>query len=138
MLTPKHPCAGSAAGTAATGVVYGNIIDEAHDQLEETYAPGDKEDASDAHKDADDNNSVTSDASSHPEVVKSLIRTGTIGTAAAVAVAAAAAAASVTQRSAARDKAFFKMTLDLEIEEAGSPGSTKRKLFERDVINGKT
>lgn len=133
MLTPKHPRAGSAAGTAATGVVYGNIIDEAHDQLEEKYAPGDEEDAL---KDAEDNNSVTSDASSHPEVVKSLIRTGTIGTAAAVAVAAAAAA-SATQRRAARDKGFFKMTLDLEIEEAGEPGSTKRKLFERDVINGK-
>jgi len=139
-------CAGSAVGAGGAAAVYGNVHDEIHDQLEEKYAPTDDQDsqtdAEDRRPDGDadhENESVaTSEASSHPEVVKSLIRTGSIGTTAAVAavVAAATAAAASSKGKTSREKSFFKMTLDLSFEEAGIPGTTKRKLFERAVIDG--
>lgn len=141
-VTLRRLRAGSAVGAGAAVAVYGNVVDEVHDQLEDKYAPGGEEgDAQDA-VDLDiqnDDKSATSETSSHPEVVQSLIRSGSIGTAAAVAAAAAAAASASTSsksKSAGRDKAFFKMTLELDFEEAGEPNTTKRKLFERAVING--
>lgn len=81
-VTLRRLRAGSAVGAGAAVAVYGNVVDEVHDQLEDKYAPGGEEgDAQDA-VDPDiqnDDKSATSETSSHPEVVQSLIRSGSIG-----------------------------------------------------------